>query len=104
MSKFKRINFAEYVFDKCKLEAWDFLKDIDFNIKPTPPRLLSEELIKINLKLCILGRNNKPDFVCDLDEDNCFLFSLNGEMLKKPSKEKILLKIEEVKNEYKMAF
>src|SRR3989338_2216925 len=104
MLKFKKINFAEYVLNKCRAEAWELLKDIDFNIRPTKPRLLREGLIKITLQFKILGRNNKPDFTCDLDEDNCFLFSLDGEILKRPYKEEILLKIEEVKNEYKMAF
>ena len=104
MSKFKRINLAEYVLDKCKSEAWKFLEEIDFNIRPTKPKLLSEELIKVNLQFHILGRNNKPDFVCELGGDNCFLFSLSGEMLKKPDKNRIISKIEEIKGEYHKAF
>lgn len=104
MSKFRRINYAEYVFDKCKAEAWELLKDIPFNIRLAQPRLLNEGLIKICLQFHILGRNGKPDFSCELDGNNCFLFSLEGELLKKPDGNKIISKIEEVKSGYKQAF
>ena len=90
--------------DKCKFKAWEFFKGINFNIRPLKPRLLSEGLIKVNLQLHIIGRQNKPDYTCDLDGENCFLFSLSGEMLKKPDREKIISKIEEVKTEYNQAF
>lgn len=104
MSKFKKINFAEYINEKCKVQAWELLKDIDFNVKPMEPRLLNEGLIKLNLQLHIIGRKNKPDYTYNLDGDNCFLFSLDGELLNGPNKKKILSKIEEVKKEYGEAF